>query len=152
MTAVTSTSTTASAAGWHARAVRVVSVILALGVLVSVIHYVDNYVNYDDFPQPTSGPNPPRWLIPVSWVVFTAAGLTGYLMFRRRASTLALTLLAFYSVSGLIGIGHFTVPGAFDMPAARQAHVGADILCGVAMLGFVLWAAQTRPGVPPDDR
>jgi hypothetical protein len=44
-------------------------------------------------------------------------------------------------VSGLIGIGHYTVEGATDMVWWRQTHVIVDILCGIAILGFALWAA-----------
>ena len=51
-------------------------------------------------------------------------------------------LLAFYSGSGLVGIGHYTVPGAMDMPVFRHAHVVADIALGVAMLVFVARAAS----------
>jgi hypothetical protein len=134
---------------WHARAVRILTVIFAVAVAVSIVHYVDNTVNYSDFPQSSSGPNPSKTVIVGAWFIFTGAGLAGYLMFRRAPSTLALFLRAFHSGSGLVGIGHYTVPGAFDMPAARQAHVIADILCGVAMITFVLWAAQTRRSATP---
>jgi hypothetical protein len=46
------------------------------------------------------------------------------------------------SVSGLLGFGHYTAPGAFDMVWWRQLHVVVDIVCGVAILGFALWAAR----------
>jgi hypothetical protein len=77
-----------------------------------------------------------------AWFPFTAAGLAGYLLFRRRPSGLALVLLAAYSGSGLIGIGHYLVPGATSMPWWRQAHVCLDITLGIAMLSFALWATR----------
>lgn len=129
---------------WHRRAVRVLTVLLTAAVAVSVVHYVDNYVNYSDFPRSDTLPNPSRWLVGASWFAFTTAGIAGYVLFRRAPSTLALSLLALYSGSGLVGFGHYSVPGAFDMPAARQAHVIADILLGLGIFGFVLWAARRR--------
>jgi hypothetical protein len=69
---------------------------------------------------------------------------TAYLLFRRRPSDLALILLAAYSGSGLVGIGHYLVPGATSMPWWRQAHVCFDIACGIAMFSFAMWAAQSR--------
>jgi hypothetical protein len=128
----------------HRRAVRILSLIFAVAVVVSIVHYSDNYVNYHDFPQPRSGPNPSAGLVLGAWFGFTAAGLAGYLLFRRRPSDLALLLLAAYSGSGLVGIGHYLVPGATSMPWWRQAHVSLDIACGVAMFSFAIWAARAR--------
>ena len=113
-------------------------------VAVSVIHYADNYLNYDAYPQSPTAPDPSAPLIPVAWVVFTAAGVTGYLRFRRKADGLAILLLAFYAGSGLIGIGHYTVPGALDMPWWRQAHIVADILSGGAILLLAIVVAARR--------
>jgi hypothetical protein len=128
----------------HRRAVRILSVIFAVAVVVSIVHYTDNYVNYHDYPQPRTAPNPSESLVLGGWFAFTAAGLAGYLLFLRSPSNLALLLLAAYSGSGLIGIGHFLVPEATSMPWWRQAHVGFDITCGIAVFSFVLWAARAR--------
>ena len=129
-----------------ARATRFLLLLLGVAFVVSVIHYIDNVVNYADYPAP--GPDallaPSERVIAVAWFVFTAAGLVGlWAWFRRRVLTSALALTV-YSVSGLIGIGHYAVPGAFDMVWWRQTHVIIDILCGIAVLGFALWAALNR--------
>ncbi|WP_435770021.1 hypothetical protein [Nocardioides sp. SYSU DS0651] len=119
--------------------------LLGIAVLVSVVHYVDNYVNYDDYPVPgpdAAVPAPSVTLIAAGWFLFTAAGVAGVVLWLRRRIVPAAFALVGYSVSGLIGVGHYTAPGAFDMVWWRQAHVVADILCGVAVLGFALWAAR----------
>jgi hypothetical protein len=128
----------------HRRAVRILSVILAVAAVVSIIHYTDNYLNYHDFPQSRTLPNPSAALVLGAWFAFTAAGLVGYVLFRRAPSNLALILLAAYSGSGLVGIGHYLVPGATSMPWWRQAHVCLDITCGIAVFSFALWAARAR--------
>src|SRR5687768_5107710 len=84
----------------HTRAIRILGGILVIAVVVSIVHYTDNYVNYDDYPQATSVPNPSAGVVLGAWVAFTAAGLAGYLLFRRGPSTLALILLAAYAGSG----------------------------------------------------
>ena len=127
----------------HRRAVRILSVIFALAVVASIVHYTDNYVNYSDYPPAKKVPTSAAGVL-VAWFAFTAAGLAGYLLFRRRPSDLALLLLAAYSGSGLIGIGHYLVPGATSMPWWRQAHVCLDIASGIAMFSFVIWAAGAR--------
>jgi len=111
-------------------------------VMVSIVHYTDNYVNWQDYPEP----NPSAGAVLAAWFGFTAAGLAGYLLFRRRPSVLALALLAAYSGSGLIGIGHYLVPEATSMPWWRQVGVSLDIASGIAMLTFVIWAARAVIG------
>ena len=128
----------------HRRAVRILSVIFAVAVVVSIVHYADNYVNYSDYPQSRTGPNPSAGLVLGAWFAFTAAGLAGYLLFRRTPSKLALILLAAYSGSGLVGVGHYLVPGATSMPWWRQAHVCLDITSGIAVFSFAIWATRAR--------
>ena len=133
----------------HRRAVRILSVIFAVAVVVSIIHYTDNYVNYHDYPQSRTLPNPSAALVLGAWFAFTAAGLAGYVLFRRSPSNLALILLAAYSGSGLVGIGHYLVPGATSMPWWRQAHVCLDIALGISIFVFAMWAARARRNTSP---
>ena len=37
--------------------------LLVAAVAVSIVHYADNVVNYADYPDPTSGPDPSREVI-----------------------------------------------------------------------------------------
>ena len=128
----------------HRRAVRVLGAILAVAVVVSIVHYTDNYANFRDYPPAPSDVPSSAALVLGAWFVFTAAGLAGYLLFRRGPSNLALVLLAVYSGSGLVGIGHYLVPGATSMPWWRQAHVCFDIASGAAVFAFAIWAARAR--------
>jgi hypothetical protein len=130
--------------GTDHRAVRILRVLFPIAVAVSIVHYTDNYFNYSDFPQSRSLPNPSQALVGSAWFAFTAIGLVGFLLLRRRVSTLALALLALYSGSGLVGIGHFLVPGATSMPWWRQTHVVLDIACGVGIFAATMWAARER--------
>lgn len=136
----------------YLRATRVLCWLLGVAVLVSVVHYVDNYVNYDDFPVPgpdAAVPAPSAELVAIGWFVFTALGAVGLLLWLRRHITSAAVALTGYSLSGLVGIAHYTVPGAGDMVWWRQAHVLIDIVCGAAVLGFALWAAKNSSELIP---
>jgi hypothetical protein len=128
------------------RATRVLLWLLGVAFVVSVIHYIDNVVNYADYPVPISDdlPAPSALLIAAAWFVFTAAGAAGLYLWFRRSILGAAAAFASYSLSGLVGIGHYTVEGATAMPLWRQAHVVIDILCGCAILGFAVWAATRR--------
>lgn len=141
----------------YLRASRLLWWLLGIAVLVSVVHYVDNYVNYDDYPLPgpdAAVPAPSAAVVALGWFVFTASGLVGVLLWLRRRITAAAVALVGYSLSGLIGIAHYTTPGAADMVWWRHAHILADIACGVAILLFALWTARnatslTAPATQP---
>jgi len=135
----------------NTRELGVVRALLAVAIAVSIVHYVDNTLNYDAYPQPTSGPAPSQLVVGVSWFAFTAFASAAYVLLRRGRTTAAAICLALYSGSGLVGLGHYTVPGATDMPWWRQAHIVADITCGVALLACALWLAR-RSRVPIEAR
>jgi hypothetical protein len=124
------------------RGLRILRPLLLVAVAVSIVHYVDNTINYGDYPQPTSGPAPSQGLVAFGWFFFTAFGFAGYLFLARARVTAAAICLAVYSGSGLVGFGHYTVRGATDMPAWRQAHIVADILCGIAMITLAFWLVR----------
>ena len=130
---------------------------VAVAMAVSVVHYLDNYVNYDQYPQgDVAGvPPPSAGLVAASWFGFTAFGIAALVLHARRRWTGSALCLAMYAGSGLIGVGHYLTPGATDMVWWRQAHVVADIACGVALT--VLAARIGRdgvrsPGTLPDRR
>ncbi|MGH3474269.1 MAG: hypothetical protein ACRDOT_05070 [Aeromicrobium sp.] len=118
-------------------------VLMAVAFLVSVVHYIDNTVNYADYPQVEPGsalPNPSPTVIGSAWFVFTAFGALGLWWFVRGRITAAAVAIAVYSGSGLVGFAHYAVPGAIDMVWWRQVHVIADIICGLLLIGFALWS------------
>jgi hypothetical protein len=117
---------------------RGLTALLGAAVAVSVVHYVDNVVNYDAFPQFEDGPTVSRGLVAFAWFFFTAFGIAGYLLFRRGREQAAAIALAVYSGSGLVGILHYAAPGMTDAVWWRQAHVIADIVLGFAVLAFAL--------------
>lgn len=128
------------------RATRVLLGLLGVAFVVSVVHYIDNFVNYADYPAPKPGAllAPTAAVIAAAWFVFTAAALSGLWLWFRRSIVGAALAFASYSLSGLVGIGHYTVPGALAMPWWRHTHVVVDILCGFAVIGFAVWAILRR--------
>lgn len=122
--------------------------LLAIGVLVSVVHYVDNVVNFDSYPQADGGLAPSRGVIAASWFVFTALAYAVWWLLRRGRRRAAAAALLAYSLSGLVGLGHYSVEGAAGMPWWRHAHVVADIACGAALAVAALWmvgSSEPRP-------
>ena len=123
----------------------VLRVLLVVGIAESFVHYLDNTVHYSDY----AGPNPPapsswiaQWMIPVSWVLFTAVAVVAYRRFREGRFSQAAGYLAIYSVSGLISIGHYVGISINDLSVFQNTFVFLDIALGVAILSFAIWTAR----------
>jgi hypothetical protein len=129
----------------HRRASRVLGTLLLLAIPLSLIHYTDNYLAFDLYPPGSLlGIEVTRDSIWISWLVFVASGVAGYLLYRRRRFATAGVLLAVYSVSGLISIGHYAEPGMSELAWWRHVSIWIDITLGAAVLAFAFWS--TAPG------
>ena len=129
--------------------VRLLNIVFFTAVASSIVHYTDNYLAFDRFPQGGSGPDISQDAIWIAWVIFTAFGVAGYLLYRRGEIRLGSALLAVYSISGLIGIGHYTASGMSELAWWRHVHIWVDILCGVAVLTFAIWSVRQARGYAP---
>jgi hypothetical protein len=125
-------------------ATRVLQVLLAVAIVESLVHYADNTLRYDDYTADDPsliGSLVTRWVIPVSWVLFTVAAVFGYRQFRRGNWAKAAAWLGAYSVSGLISVLHYVDISLSDLSAFQNTFVFLDVALGMAILGFALWVA-----------
>ncbi len=122
---------------------RLVGGVLLTAFLLSIVHYVDNTVRFDDYtPDPGLITRP---VIPLSWVVFTAFGVWGYLRLRAGDRSRAAIGLAIYSVSGLIGVGHYTTVSPSDFDWFQNLFVVLDTLAGASVLAVAAVLAWRSP-------
>lgn len=130
------------------RPTKVLRALVAVAIVESFIHYADNTLRYDDYTADDPsflGSLVKQWVIPVSWVLFTIAGIIGYRRFRdgRRAESAA--WIGAYSTSGLISLLHYTDLSLSDLSAFQNTFVFLDVALGLALLGFALWTALWAP-------
>ena len=124
--------------------------VFVIALLLSVVHYIDNTVRFDDY---TGGQDGfiTQAMIPISWVLFTAAGIAGYRFLKQGNRGLGGSLLGAYSVSGLIGIFHYTTVSPGDFSAFQNTFIGLDFLAGLAVFIMAVRLVTTRGSVsrPP---
>jgi len=124
------------------QALTLLKAILAASMLSTAIHYTDNFVAVNRYPGPGgSFYTITRVAIAVGWPLLTAIGLVGYRRYREHRYPEARVCLTVYSLTGLVTMGHF-IYGNPHIPAFFYATLFTDALCGLAVLGFVLWSAN----------
>ena len=124
--------------------IAVVRRVFVTALLLSVVHYIDNTVRFDDYTGGKKG-FVTQAMIPVSWVLFTTAGVAGYRLLRQGNRGLGGSLLGAYSVSGLIGVLHYTTVSAGDFSAFQNTFIGLDFLAGLAVFVMAVRLVLSRP-------
>jgi hypothetical protein len=129
---------------------RLLQVVLVAAVIESFVHYTDNTVRYDDYTADDPsliGSLVTRWIIPLTWVLFTAAAVIGYRHFRRGNWPKAAAWIGAYSASGLISVFHYVDISPSDLSAFQNTFVFLDVFLGALVLTFALWVALAQHGV-----
>lgn len=116
-----------------ARERRLVLWLFGAAVAVSIVHYVDNVVRFEDYAPDGAGLITAP-VVALSWFGFTAFGVWGYLGFTRGRYRRAAIGLAVYSVSGLVGIVHYREVSPSDFDWLQNTFVSLDIVLGAAIL------------------
>ena len=118
--------------------------VFATAVALSGVHYYDNTVRFEDY---TGGKASDgfitRPVIPISLVLFTIAGIAGYRALKAGNRRLAGVGLAVYSVSGLIGLGHYTTVSPSEFSGFQNTFIALDFLAGLAVLILAVRIATT---------
>jgi hypothetical protein len=122
--------------------------VFGTALALSVVHYIDNTVRFDDYTGGKDG-FVTQAMVPVSWVLFTVAGIAGYRALKAGNRGLGGALLGVYSVSGLIGILHYTTVPASDFTPFQNLFIGLDFLAGLAVFALAVRIVTTRAVSPP---
>jgi hypothetical protein len=120
-----------------------VRAVFVAALLLSVVHYIDNTVRFDDYTGGKKG-FITQAMIPLSWVLFTAAGVGGYRALKQGNRGLGGSLLGVYSVSGLIGLLHYTTVSPSDFDWFQNTFITLDFLAGLAVFVLAVRLVTTR--------
>ena len=115
--------------------------IIAFGIVSTGIHFTHNFVKIEDYPEGAI----PNWVVQtaivVSWPIFTWIALRGYRLYTARGIGAARPWLLWYAGWTLFSLGHFT-EGNPDIPPVFYATIFTDVLAGVLVVAFVVWASR----------
>jgi hypothetical protein len=110
---------------------------VAASVLLTAFHFTDNYVSLETYPQADwiTGP-----VVLITWPLFTAVGITGYLFYRQGRLALAHPLLFAYGYVGLSSLGHFLSGSPDEFTTRGLVSVLVDGVAGTAVLAVTVWS------------
>jgi hypothetical protein len=120
---------------------RTLKLLVGTTIALSLVHYTDNYVNFDVYPQKGAPIEISRDLVWIGWLLYTGFGLVGYRLFNQGRIRLASFCLAVFSISGLISLAHYSAPGMSEVVWWRHVAIWVDIALGAAVLAFAIRAA-----------
>jgi hypothetical protein len=123
------------------RRLAVLTAVLGASLVSTAVHYTDNYIAFDSYPGSDSIS---RIEVPISWVVLTAIGIAGYVLYRRGRYRPAHVLLGAYALTGLTTPLHYTEGSPADLTVWRNISIMGDGVIGAAVLAVVLWSWSTR--------
>ncbi|MEM1281020.1 MAG: hypothetical protein AAF921_14320 [Cyanobacteria bacterium P01_D01_bin.44] len=111
--------------------------ILVACIVSTAIHFTDNYLYIEQYPQPD-------WItlpsIYISWCVWTAVGVIGYWLYKNQKFWFAYPCLVFYSFCGIDSLGHYLYGALSEFSPKMHLLIVTDGLTGLAVLGFTLWS------------
>jgi hypothetical protein len=113
--------------------------LIAAGVVASLLHFADNTLAIDQYPEPA-------WITPlgvvVSWCLVTAIGIIA--LTRRRADRLFYSAAGIYAVVLLSGLLHYAFGSPMHMAMRSNVTVLAEAAVGAALGWSLIARAATR--------
>ena len=125
---------------------RILKWILGFGMLTTAIHFTHNFVKIEDYPESPIPDGVVRAAIVLSWPLFLFVAVRGYRLYTERGIGAARPWLIGLGAWAMVALGHFT-EGNPDIPPLWYATIWTDVLAGLLVIGFVVWAAR-RPRRP----
>jgi hypothetical protein len=113
---------------------KVILWLLVANVVTSILHYVDNVLNFDHYPEPT-------WLNPhlidMAWFVMTPFGVVGYLLLVRGYRLSAFACLLLYSMMNLLVLGHYPIAPPWKVSFKINLFILAEAATAMLLAVFI---------------
>jgi hypothetical protein len=119
--------------------------VVGASIVLTAFHFTDNYVSIDTYPQPD-------WItgavVLISWPLFSAIGVAGYLFYRQGRIARANPFLVAYAYAGISSLGHFLSGSPDEFTTRGLISVLIDGVAGTTVLAVAVWsivAHRRRP-------
>ena len=122
--------------------------VVTVTILVTLFHFTDNAINVDAYPKAGWQPSWFEWVVAVGWVVYTAVGVAGVVLYRRGRFRAAHTCLLVYGYLVLSSLGHFLYGSPSELTTRGLISVFVDAAAGSVVIAVALWSLLARRSRP----
>ncbi len=126
---------------------RILFWLVAANVVASIFHYVDNVINFRNYPEPT-------WLNPhlvdMAWFVMTPFGLAGCLLHLEGRKTAAYACLQIFAAMNLLVLGHYLIAPPWKIAFRINLFILLEAAAAVALAFYAerLRRRAAAAGIP----
>jgi len=111
-------------------------VILAINVLTTILHYVDNIAFFHTYPEP-AWINPQ--IIDAFWFVITPIVVLGYVLYSKGLHPYSYLCLYLYSLLSLLVLGHYGTGSMLEMSFKINFLILLETFAAVTLIAYTAW-------------
>lgn len=112
-------------------------ILLVLNMIASILHYTDNLIYFDLYPEPD-------WFSPYLtdsiWWLMTPLGIGGFWFYRQKKFPLAYIGLYGYSLLSQLTLGHYLIAPIWDLSLKMNSLILIESFVAIPLLLFTLWS------------
>lgn len=109
--------------------------ILIASIVITSIHYTDNAIFIDKYPEP-------QWIttfgIYLTWSAMSILGIIGYWLYSQGKRWLSYCCLGIYSLTGLSSPMHYFYGGMSEFSLKMHTFIWLDFVAGALVIGCVI--------------
>lgn len=120
---------------------RILLAILAINIAITSLHYTDNALFVDVYPEPnwitTSG-------VFITWGIMTVIALISYWLYLQKNYWLSYLALVIYSITGLSSPTHYFYGTMPEFSLKMHFLIWSDFIVGLLIVGFIMWSSLLK--------
>ena len=113
---------------------KVLFIIIVINILVTMVHYIDNIIYLDEYPDP-------EWMtghiIDAFWFVMTPFSIIGYILLKKRKTTIGAICLYIYSIMSLLVLSHYLIAPIWEISLKINSFILLEALSAVFLISYV---------------
>jgi hypothetical protein len=113
-------------------------------VALTLFHFTDNAINVDTYPKAGWQPDWFDIVVAGAWVLYTAVGVAGLVLYGRERLRAAHSCLLIYGYLVISSLGHFLYGSPAELTTRGVISVFVDVAAGSVVIGLTLWSILAR--------
>jgi hypothetical protein len=126
-----------------------VQLVVFITIAVSLFHFTDNAINVDTYPKASWQPDWFDIVVVISWLLYTAVGVSAVWLYRQARFQAAHVGLILYGFLIFSSLGHFIYGSPSELTTRGLVSVFVDVTAGTLVIAVALWSVVARRSGEP---